>query len=313
MDVYAKVDELRSLIVERLTPLITHDYRYLMMCDHPNVGDTLIMKGEFEFLRSVRSAHCKEYTTIDSFQNRCPEIPDDDLLIMRGSGSFGDIWPTAPEFWKFIMHQYPSNPILFMPQTIHFNDERNLLDMKKAIRDHNKVTLTVRDEESLMFARTNFECPVYLVPDMAFFINERSLRAHKISSPKKSLIVARNDVESQSYDFESRGLNDSNSVISDWPTFFKRTLVERGRRYLCRKKYFRLYDLYVKTIYSNYIVRQGVKFLTPYTDVYATRMHAGILAMMMGKTVHFVDNNYGKLSRLFFTWLKDIPNVNLER
>lgn len=307
-----KIRQLKSLIQESLTPLITHDYRYLMMCDHQNVGDSLIMKGEFDFLSTIKNARCKEYTTMWSFENRRPAIPKDDLLIMRGSGSFGDIWPTAPDFWKFVMEKYPENPILFMPQTIHFNDEQNLNEMAQLINKHKKVILCLRDKESFAIAQKHFHCDSYLVPDMAFYMKKNfSLDSHT-SNSNKTLLVQREDKERKSSSLIDDLLIQKDIVISDWPTFNMINRIEKIKQKLFNRSLYRIYDLFIRYIYNGYIIKNGIKFLEPFSKVYATRMHAGILAMMMGKKTIFVDNNYGKLRKLYETWLSDIDNISLE-
>lgn len=307
-----KILQLRSLIQERLTPLITHDYRYLMMCDHQNVGDTLIMKGEFDFLSTIKSARCKEYTTMWSFENRHPAIPKDDLLIMRGSGSFGDIWPTAPNFWKFVMKNYPENPILFMPQTIHFDDENKLVEMADLINKHKKITLCVRDKESLDIAQKFLNCDSYLVPDMAFYMNGKFRSGPHESNPSRELLVKREDKERKSNILIENLLNKKNIIVSDWPTFNACGKVEKIKWKLFSHKFYKLYDAFIKNIYCTYIIKHGINFLEPFSKVYATRMHAGILALMMGKETVFIDNNYGKLRKIYETWLSDVTNANLD-
>lgn len=307
-----KILQLRLLIQERLTPLITHDYRYLMMCDHQNVGDTLIMKGEFDFLSTIKNVKCKEYATMWSFENRHPTIPKDDLLIMRGSGSFGDIWPTAPNFWKFVMKNYPENPILFMPQTIHFDDESKLVEMADLINRHKKITLCVRDKESLDIAQKFFNCDCYLVPDMAFFMKNKFPNIPHNGKSSTALLVKREDKEQRPSILIDHLLHENNLIVSDWPTFNVWGKIEKTKRSLFDHKFYRLYDAFIKHIYSTYIIKNGINFLEPFSKVYATRMHAGILAVMMGKEAIFIDNNYGKLRKVYETWLSDFANAYLE-
>lgn len=306
-----KILQLKALILQKLTPIIDRDYRYLMMCDHQNVGDTLIMQGEFNFFSTIKKYKCKEYTTMWSFKNRHPIIPKDDLLIMRGSGSFGDIWPTAPNFWKFVMRNYPENPILFMPQTIHFNDNRNLQEMANFINNHKKITLCLRDKESYEIAEKNFNCEIRLVPDMAFFMPVKKRFSH-VPSSDKELLVKRKDKESKNSNFTNNLISKKNIHISDWPTFSNYGTVEKIKKFLLKKKYYKLYDKFIKSVYSSYITSQGLYFLHPHSKVYATRMHAGILAMMMDKDVVFIDNNYGKLRKFYDTWLQGVENIRLE-
>ncbi len=292
--------------------MISHDYRYLMMCDHQNIGDTLIMEGEFNFLSTIKKIKCKEYTTMWSFENRHPSIPKEDLLIMRGSGSFGDIWPEAPKFWKFVMKNYPENPILFMPQTIHFNDRKKLDEMAYIINNHKKIILCLRDKDSYTIAQNFFHCKSYLVPDMAFYMKMESPSIFHTKNTNKTLLVKREDKEFKPNALINELLRKKNVEVSDWPTFKNFGIVERFRKKLINNNFFNIYDLFIRHIYSRYIVYHGRKFLTPYSRIYATRMHAGIFAMMMEKEAIFLDNNYGKLRKLYETWLSGIDNVSLE-
>lgn len=307
-----KILQLRSIIQDRLTPLITHDYRYLMMCDHQNVGDSLIMKGEFDFLSTIKNAKCKEYTTMWSFENRRPSIPKDDLLIMRGSGSFGDIWPAAPNFWKFVMKNYPENPILFMPQTIHFDDENKLVEMAGLISEHKRITLCVRDKESFDIAQKFFNCDSYLVPDMAFYMNGKFSSVPHNSNPSRELLVKREDKERKSSILIENLLKEKDIIVSDWPTFNTHDVIKKIKKNLFDYKFYGLYDTFIKHIYCAYIIKHGINFLEPFSKVYATRMHAGILALMMGKEAVFIDNSYGKLRKVYETWLSDVKNASLE-
>ena len=270
------------------------------------------MKGEFDFLSTIKNARCKEYTTMWSFENRHPAIPKDDLLIMRGSGSFGDIWPTAPNFWKFVMKNYPENPILFMPQTIHFQDERNLEEIAILINNHKKTTLCLRDNESFDIAKKYFKCNSYLVPDMAFYMKAKNPSVTLSNNSNSILLVKREDKERRASNLIGNLLGKDNVTVSDWPTFQNYDIVEKIKKKFFTHNSYRVYDLFIKQVYSKYIIKQGINFLRPFSIIFTTRMHAGILAMMMGKEAIFIDNSYGKLRKVYETWLSDVKNISLE-
>ena len=49
-----------------------------------------------------------------------------------------------------------------------------------------------------------------------------------------------------------------------------------------------------------------------YDQIYTTRMHAAILSVILGKSeVTLFDNNYGKSSSLYHTWLEDVNGLKL--
>lgn len=67
-------------------------------------------------------------------------------------------------------------------------------------------------------------------------------------------------------------------------------------------------------LYENYMpltLEYAVEFMNRYDEVYSTRLHGGILAMLLGKKVHMIDNSYGKLSALYNTWLTKESNVDM--
>lgn len=59
------------------------------------------------------------------------------------------------------------------------------------------------------------------------------------------------------------------------------------------------------------IIEYAVDFISRYDEIYTTRLHGGVLALLLGKKVHLIDNNYGKISALYNTWLLENPNVEI--
>lgn len=85
--------------------------------------------------------------------------------------------------------------------------------------------------------------------------------------------------------------------------------------YLNRKFSGRLNEIINTLLYEYHlplIKSYAIKFLQQYDIVYSTRLHGGILAMLLGKKVFFIDNNYGKIKSLYNTWLLNEPNVEMK-
>ena len=72
------IDSLRKKISDTLTPLITHDYVYLDLPYHPNIGDTLIWEGTREFLNTL-PYKCLYYASKDSFRYR--QLPKNVVIL----------------------------------------------------------------------------------------------------------------------------------------------------------------------------------------------------------------------------------------
>lgn len=58
-------------------------------------------------------------------------------------------------------------------------------------------------------------------------------------------------------------------------------------------------------------IKIGIDFINEYGVIYTTRLHIGILGLLLGKQVFFLDNSYGKLSGFYNSWLKNIKNASL--
>jgi pyruvyl transferase EpsO len=112
--------------------------------------------------------------------------------------------------------------------------------------------------------------------------------------------------------------------VREWPTldgsippFANRAFYSIIRRVSAiRQKYpklnglgFSLTNWLYRQVYRRLIVKQSVHFLSPYKQVYTTRLHGLILSVLLGKKVYFLDNNYKKLSAFYDTWLTDCEGV----
>ena len=64
-------------------------------------------------------------------------------------------------------------------------------------------------------------------------------------------------------------------------------------------------------IIKRQLIKSGISFLSPYHVIYATRLHAGILAYMLGKDVVLIDNPNHKLKNFYDTWFTDVSSVKL--
>ena len=84
--------------------------------------------------------------------------------------------------------------------------------------------------------------------------------------------------------------------------------------YLNQKHSGALNDTINAMLYENYMPltsKYAVDFMNEYEEVYSTRLHGGILAMLLGKKVYMIDNSYGKISALYNTWLTKEPNIEM--
>lgn len=306
-----RLSELRREIVVGMGPLITSDYYLLEVPTHTNVGDYLIWQGEIDYL-STLPYKCLGMHSSVTF--RFDDIDSDAVILLNGGGSFGDVWPESMEFKLNVVMRYPDNKIVFFPQSVHFQDcvteKRALTELSK----HSNLTICVRDKYSHEYL-SNAGLKSVLIPDMAFFFTPKGFE-YMVSSC--GLLVTRDDRESKyCVDLAAAKMNED-LHLSDWSTIDRRSFVtlffDATVQIASRIKLFLpLVDFFSNMFYRKYIIYEGCRHIGAASFVYATRLHAGVLALLMGKNVVLFDNSYGKISRFYETWLQSCDEVSLRR
>ena len=135
-----------------------------------------------------------------------------------------------------------------------------------------------------------------------------------ISPNGRKLLIRRADCESNEGPLLLAMLEREDVDVSDWPTMSPSHPIERWRArvgWMAGKRP-RTYDFFVRSVYRPALLGSAVRFVEPYAEVYATRMHGGILSLLLGKPTTFFDNSYGKTRAVFETWLKDCDSARLE-
>ena len=130
----------------------------------------------------------------------------------------------------------------------------------------------------------------------------------------RRLLIFRNDKEACENSVLANILTSDDVDVSDWPTMKLEHQIERKMAWIRGRsagRYTRFYDFIVRHFYRPALVRTGFRFIEPYNEVYAMRMHGGVLALLLGKKTTFFDNSYGKVRSLYETWLADCEDVNL--
>ena len=301
------VARLRETAAKTLGPLVDRDFRYLVMPDHANAGDFFIYLGERAFLAAT-GHRCLEETTMRSFSARNPEIGGEDLLVLRGGGSFGDIWSDWT-FYANVLASRKDNPVLILPQSVHFTRNENLEEMRRAVAAHGRTTLCVRDRASFRFASENFDCRVVLAPDSAFLWDPGGDRRPE----EGDLLVERHDREASWFSGLSEESECAAATVADWPSI---DFPDCEWRILCRLQK-RVpdepgeYDRFVRNVWCPHVVNRAVRLFRPFKTVWSTRLHGAILAILMGKETVVIDNRFGKSKAFYDTWLSGCEGVDL--
>ncbi|GAA4434515.1 polysaccharide pyruvyl transferase family protein [Ravibacter arvi] len=303
-----KIEELKSIIIDKMLHRIDSDYVLLDLPYHTNIGDTLIWEGEEDFL-SLLPYNCLYRSSFDTFKHK--EIPENTIVLMHGGGNFGDLWRPYQDFRLDIVQRYPHNRIIFFPQTVHYSNETLAIRDAEILARHKQLTICARDSRSFNFLKEYFSNEILLVPDMAFCIKADKLEKFKRNVGKNVLLLRRSDQEAVLDINYGEYIKDESELKSlDWPSMEKPFSIQvLIYKFLRRIRAFgSIEDWYTQQILRHFLVKTGVEFLSEYKYIYTTRLHGAILSILLNKSFFFFDNSYGKNSSFFDTWLSDLEH-----
>ncbi|PQJ20914.1 polysaccharide pyruvyl transferase family protein [Nonlabens xylanidelens] len=306
--------------------MINNDFILLDVPNHRNIGDTLIWQGELIFFKNLKYKLLDQYNR-NTFNNRKIKS-DKDVIILHGGGNFGDIYHSSQGFKLDIINKFKNNRIVIMPQTVFYNDNKNLISDMKQMSQHKDLHICVRDQVSFDLLSKLFDVNrIYLLPDMAFFINLDEF----ISNNKKgkNLVLNRTDAESTSIDHKELPFTkiENEVVYSDWPTYNS-----KNKTINTMSNYVEAFEGKVTKVLKNVpgssiimdnafglkstknidkYINSGITFLNEFDEIATTRLHGAILSILLNKKVFLFDNFYGKNKNYYNTWLKEYKNVIL--
>lgn len=91
-----KIQNLRRIISEALTPLIVGDYVLLDVPNHCNIGDNLIWEGELQYLKQQIPYKCLYSANVENWEES--KIKDADIILFHGGGNWGGFISQMPRF-----------------------------------------------------------------------------------------------------------------------------------------------------------------------------------------------------------------------
>lgn len=314
MNIVDKQNILKEQLCTALRPIIGKKCVLLDVPYHENIGDYLIWQGTENFLRSI-GCECIYRASYGTY--RKPVVGTDVTILFLGGGNWGDTWRVNTEFKVQVIQDFPDNNIIILPNTVFYEDKGLLQQDIDILNHHSHITFCARDKVSYALMKPLLHTDLLLLPDLAFYLPIQM--HHTISSSKGILFIHRTDKElSKSAKYDSLLPAEYNS--SDWPTFNQKRKLKWMSHLPFSAAVDKLFhtninrcwcDFMQRHITMPYMVRSGIQFIAPYSNVYATRMHGAILAALMGKQVYMFDNSYGKNSNFYHTWLDDVDNVTL--
>ena len=297
-------------IDETLEPLLPPGSRCALFNfpHHPNIGDSAIWLGQEDWLRRhrVEIAYVCDLWTY-SPQRLREKLGSEGTILLSGGGDVGDVWPLSQQFRERVITEFPKHRIIQLPQSFHFNEEKNLLRAKSVFNRHPRFTLMARADYGADFARREFQVPVLLCPDMALALGPIP---RPISPSAEVVWLSRSDIESKGKTTPTPHL--PNVIVKDWlkeprtkarqvDRFISSAMIEfpkrlRGLSDLRRPLFRRI---------AQKRLREGCRLLSQGRMVITDRLHGHIVSLLLGIPHILLDNSYGKLSRFYKTWTQD--------
>jgi exopolysaccharide biosynthesis predicted pyruvyltransferase EpsI len=297
--------------------------RSVALLDAPNqrnVGDTLIWLGERAYLKELK-ASVVYVADMHGYSEHLLRrmLPADGVILLHGGGNLGDIWLGHQEHREAIVRDFPDRQIVQLPQSVWFGSDSRAQTANALLGAHPNLTILVRDGESALRASQQLpDVTSRYCWDMALGWTPKQPRARKESL----LVIARADKEGAS------GLRDADFTTEvglpvrrvDWTS---ELLDSRGWRVarmipklaahfprLRRWKPFQALVRYSIGRINYYNARGGVHLFSGSRLVVADRLHAHILAVLMGIDNVLLDNNYGKLGAVHRDYTKDFSTAH---
>jgi exopolysaccharide biosynthesis predicted pyruvyltransferase EpsI len=262
--------------------------------DIRNCGDSAIWLGEMAYLQQRYAKRPSYVCTTDDFspdelKNSAPNGP----IFIHGGGNFGDIWVFHQDFRERVMELFPDRQIVQFPQSIHYKSAERLEQSKRAIGKHKNFVLLVRDEESFQFAKENFDCQVYLCPDMAICIGKIEPAAPQfpvlamLRQDKEQVgtvdFSAYPDIPKEDWITESRSKVRVAKALGAASALLHLTPSEMRLRKLDAA--------------ANNRFQRGIRQISRGKAIVTDRLHVHICSLLIGRSHAVLDNNYGKIRR----------------
>ncbi|WP_136707697.1 polysaccharide pyruvyl transferase family protein [Agromyces sp. H66] len=281
------------------------------LLDYPlyfNPGDALIYLGTLETLSRLDvpvsyTTDLHRYSPV-RLAERHPRGP----ILLQGGGNFGDQYPRHQSFRERVLADFPDRRIIQLPQSTDMSVETAQGIRRRYVR-HAALTVLLRDTRSMRFAEQNLSgVDVRLCPDLAFGYSPR-----RTATPTIDVIeLKRVDRES----IETTLFTPMAGVSvrrSDWRISRAERLVWntlQGRRTkLVPLAIPMLADSPAYETAARMLVRSAHRMLEQGRIVVTDRLHAAVLAALIGRAVVARDNANRKLSAIIEDYLGDLGAV----
>lgn len=282
-----------------------------------NVGDSAIWLGTRQALDriGVRVRYQAEPST---YRRRllASSVGEGGTILIQGGGNLGDAYPHQHRVRKQVLRDFPKARVIQLPQSVWFRSSKRVEQFRRLAEGHPDFILMLRERRSLEWAEANLNVPLVLCPDLALGLGPLPRRP-----PDRELLwLMRRDRESRERPLPVLGPDDE---VADW----------RGKHVLhategCGLRLWLAGNRGIGaamegngrlatglwragtgtfTPIARRRVAAGAQLLSHGRFVITDRLHAHVLAMLLGIPHVVLDNVNGKCRALWETWTSDSP------
>lgn len=299
-------------VLQPSAPVVYIDYPM-----HGNIGDLMIHAGADAFLEDYgydvvgrysghELASAKGDGPLGSIHEIDRWMARGASIVLHGGGNVGDLWPHHQRLREFLICRYPDAPVVFFPQSVHFDNAAARARSAEVLRRHGNITFFVRDRESLEFADKECRCRAEVLPDMAHQLwDHPSMRASVEPATCSLLVQRRRDKERaqaplpDTFDWDDlRGPPDR---------LLRRVIMRCARADHRLRRALPFWGLWRRV--RDRLIRRAARKFSAYDSIDTDRLHGVILGALLERQVMFRDNYYGKVSRYYDLWMAESDHI----
>ncbi|WP_314139196.1 polysaccharide pyruvyl transferase family protein [uncultured Plantibacter sp.] len=313
----AHLEDVRARTAESLSKAIgsAQDVALLDAPSLINVGDSMIWEGQVAYMKRLGlSIRYRSDMQSYSAARLRRALPEGGVVLLRGGGNFGDVWLGHQAFRERVARDLPDIPIVQLTQSVLFRDPARAAEANRILGAHPAFTLLVRDELSYRRAAEQ-------LPDVQKVMSYDMALGWDPSIPvtalrDRAVVIARDDREASSGLLAAASSWEASYevMVTDWGhnVHPQRWADTRGRLSANGKKVSRRRRFHLPfPVLSQSAVEADLAYLNTWNVDYAVglfssakamvvdRLHAHVLASLLGIPHVVLDNDHGKISTVF--------------
>lgn len=282
-----------------------------------NVGDSLIWAGEVAYFQrlGLRIRYICDLWSYDpdGLRRAMPE----GVVLFHGGGNFGDLWPGHQILREKVARDLTDYRVVQLPQSIYFEDEDRAVEANAILGRHPDLHVLVRDSLSMTRAAEQLpDVAISFCPDMALGWTAPPRPSADAEDLDRVVVIARADKEASSglATVDDDWLPGKQTEVTDWAALsanssrwrFYRSLSLCTRFYAKVRKRIRFLPVRLPNKVAHWVISRinevnvfnAVDLYSGASAIVTDRLHAHILAALMGIPNIVLDNNYQKVSQI---------------